>query len=147
MPLQAINGILNYLRISGTLGTAGQPDPGQFTAIRAAGYEAVINLAMPDYTNALTDERELVVAQGMSYIHIPVVWEEPTTQDLELFFGAMDELAGRKVFVHCALNYRVTCFVLLYRVIRQGEFLYPDDFILCSRSFVKNQRERPKTTQ
>jgi protein tyrosine phosphatase (PTP) superfamily phosphohydrolase (DUF442 family) len=117
---QDIDGILNYLRVSDTIGTAGQPDPGQFAGIQAAGYEAVINLAMPDSTNALANERELVIAQGMAYIHIPVVWENPTAQDLDRFFGAMDGLTGRKVFVHCAFNWRVSCFVLLYRVLRQG---------------------------
>jgi protein tyrosine phosphatase (PTP) superfamily phosphohydrolase (DUF442 family) len=56
----------------------------------------------------------------MDYVHIPVVWENPTLEDLERFFTAMDALQGQKVFVHCILNMRVSCFVYLYRVIRQG---------------------------
>ena len=88
--------------------------------MRAAGYEVVVNLAMPDSTGALPDEAERVAAQGMTYVHIPVVWEAPTAQDLAQFFDVMQEHAGAKVFVHCALNMRVACFVLLYRVIRQG---------------------------
>jgi protein tyrosine phosphatase (PTP) superfamily phosphohydrolase (DUF442 family) len=111
--------ICNFLRISSTLGTAGQPTPKQFADIRAAGYKIVINLAMPTSTNALPNERELVAAQGMDYIHIPVVWESPTLADLERFFQAMDDHEEQKVFVHCAKNMRASAFVLLYRVIRQ----------------------------
>jgi protein tyrosine phosphatase (PTP) superfamily phosphohydrolase (DUF442 family) len=112
--------ILNFLPVSDDLGTAGQPASEQFQAIRAAGYEVVINLAMPDSTHALPDEAGLVREQDMTYVHIPVVWESPTLQDLDRFFEAMEASQGQKVFVHCALNMRVSCFVLLYRVLRRG---------------------------
>jgi protein tyrosine phosphatase (PTP) superfamily phosphohydrolase (DUF442 family) len=112
--------ILNYLPISDTLGTAGQPTPGQFAAIRAAGYQLVVNLAMPGSTDFLPDEGELVAAQGMAYIHIPVVWQSPAPEDLARFFAVLDRNRGRKVLVHCALNMRVSCFVFLYRVLRLG---------------------------
>jgi protein tyrosine phosphatase (PTP) superfamily phosphohydrolase (DUF442 family) len=113
-------GITNYLHISDTLGTAGQPTAEQFAAIRAAGYEVVVNLAMPGSTNALPSERELVAAEGMDYVHIPVIWESPTAHDLERLIAVMDQNQGRKVFVHCALNMRVSCFIFLYRVLRLG---------------------------
>jgi protein tyrosine phosphatase (PTP) superfamily phosphohydrolase (DUF442 family) len=112
---------LNTLRISDTIGTAGQPTPEQFAAIRAANYQVVVNLAVADSPNALANEEELVTAQGMTYIHIPVVWEAPTAEDLDRFFTVMDRNRGRKVFVHCALNMRVSCFVFLYRVLRLSE--------------------------
>lgn len=116
----ALEGILSYLPISKTLGTAGQPTAEQFAAIKAAGYEVVVNLAMPDSSNALPHEQALVAEQGMHYVHIPVVWEHPTARDLEHFFDVLARCRGRRVFVHCALNMRVSAFVLLYRVIWQG---------------------------
>jgi protein tyrosine phosphatase (PTP) superfamily phosphohydrolase (DUF442 family) len=112
--------ILNFLPVSDTLGTAGQPTAEQFGSIAAAGYEVVINLAMPDSSNALPNEADLVQEAGMTYVHIPVVWESPTLRDLDRFFEVMDRSKGRRVFVHCALNMRVSCFVFLYRVIRDG---------------------------
>ncbi len=115
-----MDSILNYLRISDTLGTAGQPAAEQFAGIRAAGYEVVINLALSTSTNALPNEGDLVAAQGMEYAHIPVMWKSPTAADLERFFAAMEQHRGRKVFVHCVLNMRVSCFVFLYRVLRLG---------------------------
>ena len=70
MPASNVERIVNYLNISDTLATAGQPVRQQFRDIKAAGYDLVINLAMPDSPNALPDEAELVAAHGMEYIHI-----------------------------------------------------------------------------
>jgi protein tyrosine phosphatase (PTP) superfamily phosphohydrolase (DUF442 family) len=115
-----LNGIVNYLKISERLGTGGQPSAEQFSEIKAAGYEVVVNLAMPDSTNALPNEAELVCEQGMEYVHIPVVWEDPQDKDLDRFLQTMARNRRRKVFVHCVVNWRVSCFVYLYRVIEQG---------------------------
>ena len=115
-----MNGIVNYLQVSDLLGTGGQPTAEQFSEIKAAGYEVVVNLAMPDSTDALPGEAELVREQGMEYVHIPVVWEDPKDKDLDRFFQAMARNRTRKVFVHCVVNWRVSCFVYLYRVIEQG---------------------------
>lgn len=112
--------LLNFLAISERIGTAGQPTPEQFATIGRAGYEVVINLAMPDSTHALPNEAQLVREQGLEYVHIPVVWEAPTQADLARFLELMSHYQGRKVLVHCAMNMRVSCFVLLYRVLRQG---------------------------
>jgi protein tyrosine phosphatase (PTP) superfamily phosphohydrolase (DUF442 family) len=112
--------ILNFLVISDTLGTAGQPARDEFAAIAAAGYEVVINLAMPDSSGALADEADLVAEHGMAYVHIPVVWERPTLADLARFFEEMEARRGARVFVHCAMNMRVSCFVYLFRVIHLG---------------------------
>jgi protein tyrosine phosphatase (PTP) superfamily phosphohydrolase (DUF442 family) len=112
--------IINYLEISPAVGTAGQPTRQQFAEICAAGYEVVINLATSTSWDAVADEPELTRALGMQHIAIPVDWEAPTTHDLEQFFAAMDGCKGRKVFVHCARNMRVSCFIYLYRVLKLG---------------------------
>lgn len=115
-----VEAIVNFYRISERLGTAGQPTAEQLATVRESGYEVVINLALPTSTNALPDEADIVAGLGMEYVPIPVVWERPTAADLDRFFEAMDRYRDRRVFVHCALNMRVSAFVLLYRVIRQG---------------------------
>ncbi|RPJ49750.1 MAG: phosphatase [Chloroflexi bacterium] len=111
--------ITNYLEISPLLGTAGQPAREQFTAIKEAGYDVVINL-LPS-PNTLPDEQALVTGLGLDYINIPVIWQQPTPANLDDFFQAMRANQGRKVFVHCAMNMRVSAFVYLYRVLVQGE--------------------------
>jgi hypothetical protein len=45
--------IYSYLAIGEKLGTAGQPTPDQFWKVREAGFEVVINLALPASDNAL----------------------------------------------------------------------------------------------
>ena len=120
MPPPSLEDIVNYLPISDTVGTAGQPVAEQFAAIKLAGYEVVVNLAMPNSSNAVPNEDAIVAGLGMHYVHIPVVWEHPTPQDLAQFFDVMARCRGRKAFVHCALNMRVSVFMLLYRVIWQG---------------------------
>jgi protein tyrosine phosphatase (PTP) superfamily phosphohydrolase (DUF442 family) len=102
------------------LGTAGQPTAAQFRAVREAGYAAVINLALPSSTGALTDEGGVVTGLGMSYFHIPVDFQAPTALDFQAFCRVMEIFEGRPVFVHCAANMRVSAFVFLYRVLRQG---------------------------
>jgi len=117
MTADAIASITNYLAISKSIGTAGQPLPAQFKLIRQAGYQIVINLALPDSKNALPNEGELVASLGMIYIHIPVQWEKPAQADFTHFARVMDAFQGKKVFIHCALNMRVSCFLFCYRVL------------------------------
>jgi protein tyrosine phosphatase (PTP) superfamily phosphohydrolase (DUF442 family) len=112
--------LTNFYPISLLILTAGQPTAAQIALVAAAGCEVVINLARPSSPNALADEAELVAAQGMDYIAIPVVWEEPTLDDLARFFAAMEANQARMVFVHCMVNYRVSTFIYLYRVLRLG---------------------------
>lgn len=120
MSNHSLDQIYNFLPISPTLGTAGQPTAEQFDAVRDAGYGVVINLAMPDSPKALPGEAELVTERGMAYIPIPVEWEAPTSADLDRFFAAMNEHREKKRFVHCIANMRVSAFVFLYRVLEEG---------------------------
>ena len=115
-----ITEIFQYRAISDALRTAGQPTEEQFRALREAGVEAVINLALPTSDNALANEGSIVTGLGMAYVHIPVDFKAPTSADFRTFCGVMEAFAGRRIFVHCAANMRVSAFVFLYRVLNQG---------------------------
>ena len=104
----------NFHAITPRIGTAGHPTAADFSAIAAAGYEVVINLAMHDADDAIADEGRLVSAAGMSYIHLPVPWEAPTAGHLKTFIGLMDALDDKKILVHCQVNARVSAFMLKY---------------------------------
>lgn len=114
-----IEDIYNYLKISDSIATSGQPTKEQFSAIQQSGYQLVVNLALPESTNALPDEKQIVEAEGMQYVHIPVVWEKPTIENLNEFFSVMEANADKKVLVHCAANMRVSAFMYLYRHIHE----------------------------
>lgn len=110
--------LYNYLRYDDHLASSGMPKPDQIAAIAKSGAKIVINLATMKSENALTNEKELVEAQGMQYIWVPVEWENPTRKNLDDFMNAMDARKDEKVFVHCQANYRATAFIALYRVLR-----------------------------
>ena len=118
---QSVEEIINFLEVFDWLGTAGQPTRDQYPLIKDSGYQAVINLAMPDSTGSYSNEEEVAAENGLVYFHIPVVWGNPTYQDLERFFSIMKILRGKKIFLHCALNMRVSVFVCLYRILVLGE--------------------------
>ncbi|OAI25944.1 MULTISPECIES: protein tyrosine phosphatase family protein [Methylomonas] len=93
------------------------------------GIEAVINLAPSTASNALPGEAELVVNQGITYIQIPVAWEQPRLSQLEQFFAVLKAFKRHKVWVHCAKNKRASAFIYLYRKLCLAEeeviALYP----------------------
>jgi protein tyrosine phosphatase (PTP) superfamily phosphohydrolase (DUF442 family) len=115
-----VTDIYNFLPLTDTLLTSGQPTEEQFSAVARAGVQTVINLALSTSTNALRDEAGLVKSLGMEYYHFPVIWDKPSREALDQFMDVMDSHAGRKMFVHCAANMRVCTFVALYRILRLG---------------------------
>ena len=106
--------LLNFCQLTPQVGTSGQPTVEQFAEVAALGYDAVVNLAMPDSDNAVADEGGIVTTLGMSYFHIPVPFDKPTADQLRQFSGLMDVLEGSKVLVHCAVNARVSAFMYQY---------------------------------
>ena len=106
--------IFNYLKVNDQLSTAGQPTEDQLRDAAAEGFTTVINLAPvnPPYTPA--DEAGLARQLGLTYIYIPVAWNNPTDADFAAFAQAMDETAGSNTLIHCAANFRVTAFYSLY---------------------------------
>jgi len=117
---EALKAIYQFRVIDDKLGTAGQPTAEQIRVVRASGYQSVINLLPADSKWAVAEEAAAVAEQGLRYHHLPVVWEAPTAADFARFCELMEQEAGRRVFVHCAANKRVSAFVYLYRVLRLG---------------------------
>ena len=117
----ALEEIYQYRRIDDRLGTSGQPSEEQLGDIAAAGFETVINLALHDDPRySLPDEPGTVAALGMEYVHLPVDFSAPTEADFKAFASAFEAHADSRLWVHCAANARVTAFLGLYRVLRQG---------------------------
>jgi protein tyrosine phosphatase (PTP) superfamily phosphohydrolase (DUF442 family) len=116
-----LQSIKNFRQASPEVATSGQPGSEHFAAMAAAGYVAVINLALHDNPSySLVDEPGDVGAANMGYVHIPVQFDHPAADDLARFMAAMDTYQGRKIWIHCAANIRVTAFLGLYRVLRQN---------------------------
>jgi protein tyrosine phosphatase (PTP) superfamily phosphohydrolase (DUF442 family) len=108
----------NFRRMTERLTTSGIVPPDGLKALRAQGYEVVINLLPDTGRDAIPNERDIVESQGIEYIYIPVDFKQPTSSDFSTFSEALDRVREKKVHVHCAANYRVSAFYSLYLVSR-----------------------------
>lgn len=115
-PLESVR---NFQVVDDRLASAGQIAYDQIPLIRERGYEVVVNLAIADEER---NGREgfHVAREGMTYVHIPVDWDEPLTSDVRMFLDVMRANRDRKVFVHCFANMRASAFVYLYRTLVEG---------------------------
>jgi uncharacterized protein (TIGR01244 family) len=107
--------IYNWRRLDERITTSGQPTEAQLADIQALGVRHVINLGLHTSEKALPDEAASVSRLGMTYIHIPVDFQNPTDQDFEQFCAEMARLEDVPVHVHCIANYRVSAFCFRYR--------------------------------
>lgn len=121
----SIEDITNHMVVSDKLASSGQPTKSQFKDIAEAGFEVVINLAMPDSDYAIPEEGCIVTARKMVYAHLPVPYEAPTAEHLRMFFAIMKAFGSKTCWVHCALNYRVSAF--LYQYFRLVHNVSPDE--------------------
>ena len=111
----SLEGIFNFLPISPSIITSGQPTEAQFRLIKEAGIQRVINLAPPGVENALPDEASTLRELGLPYVNIPVDFRHPTEDDFAVFCNAMQEAGDERLWVHCAANMRVSAFIFRYR--------------------------------
>lgn len=102
------------------LTSSAQPDAAYLKRAKALGYDIVINLAPPEYKEAVEAEGALLAAQGVAYLNIPVNFSNPTAEDFRLFSDVMKSVQKKNVLVHCQVNLRGSSFTFLYRVIHEG---------------------------
>lgn len=107
--------IYNWRRLDDRTTTSGQPTETQLADIQALGVRHVVNLGLHSHEKALADEAGSVGRLGMTYIHIPVDFQNPTDEDFARFCSAMSEVGDAPVHVHCIANYRVSAFFYRYR--------------------------------
>jgi protein tyrosine phosphatase (PTP) superfamily phosphohydrolase (DUF442 family) len=109
-----MSAIYNFHKVSDLLSCSGQPGEEQLSSIATDGYKVVINLGLLDGKYALADEAVSIENLGITYHHIPVLFDNPQIDDLTLFIDKMNEHASEKTLVHCAANYRASVFTGLY---------------------------------
>ena len=113
---------VNIHQVFDWLWTSGQLSQGDVLALPDLGIEVVINLALPSSPNALPAMRpswSLVWAWPMCKFQ----WNgsTPYRSNLISLSGVLNAFAGRKIWLHCAMNMRVSAFVYLYRKLVLGE--------------------------
>ncbi len=116
MALTDPESIHHWRRLDDRITTSGQPSEAELADIAALGVRYVINLGLHSHEKALPDEDATVAALGMSYIHIPVDFGNPTERDFEAFRVVLEQTGDAMTHVHCIANYRVSAFFYRYRV-------------------------------
>jgi protein tyrosine phosphatase (PTP) superfamily phosphohydrolase (DUF442 family) len=117
MPIAEIK---NFVEVGEAIATGGQPSESQLKEVAAAGYQVVVNLGLLDPRYCLPDEAGLVADLGMEYFHIPVVFTDPRPSDFRRFVEVMASHRDYRIFIHCALNWRVSAFLALYGELHLG---------------------------
>ena len=108
--------IYNYHKVPGLFETSGQPGKQQLKLLAKTGYELVINLAPSSrLEGAVINEAQILEAEKVEYIHIPVDFNNPSNEDFEKFVSNIERHKGKKIWVHCAANMRVSAFIYKYR--------------------------------
>ncbi len=96
-----------------TSGRLGEHDPARLATV---GVRHVVNLALDDHPEALTDEAARLAENGIAYTHIPIPFDTPTEAHYAAFREALTGTDG-PVHVHCIMNWRVSA--LFYRFHRE----------------------------
>ena len=112
--------IRNFRRLGQATATGGQPTQHQLALLAHSGVEVVINLGLANAEYSLADEKGDVESLGLTYVHIPVLFQERTSADLDQFIETLSRHHDRTLFIHCAQNKRVSAFMALYRILHLG---------------------------
>jgi protein tyrosine phosphatase (PTP) superfamily phosphohydrolase (DUF442 family) len=111
--------VLNWRRLNSRITLSGQPTEAQLAKIKDMGVAQIINLGPHTNKGALPDEAGTVADLGMSYVYIPVDFENPAVEDFDKFCEAIERPDGETIHVHCIYNARVTAF--FYRYAKMGK--------------------------
>ena len=116
MQSKDLSKVFNYHNIDNLFATSGQPNAYQLKLIAENGYDAVINLAPNSvFEGSVINEAEILTANKVKYIHIPVNFNKPKNEDFLKFVNCVEENKDKKIWIHCAANMRVSAFVYKYR--------------------------------
>ncbi|HVI58712.1 MAG TPA: protein tyrosine phosphatase family protein [Luteimonas sp.] len=98
--------------------SAGQPGPGEWTAIAAQGVTTIVDLR-PDAERPGRDEAAEVRAAGLDYRQIPVAGPRDLTPEAAHALWQAIETAPGQVLVHCASGNRAGA-LLAIAAVREG---------------------------
>ena len=109
-----LNDVINWRRLNSLITLSGQPTENQLVEIKQLGVTHIINLGPHTNKGALNDEAGCVENLGMSYIYIPVDFDNPAEADYIAFCSALEQHKEERIHVHCIYNARVTAFFYRY---------------------------------
>jgi uncharacterized protein (TIGR01244 family) len=109
-------GLIRY-ELDERLTLAGQPQPSDWAALAAEGFEVVINMRSDAERAAAQGQR--AEAAGLRYVHLPLPAYELEPEHLAMFHQVIEAMHGR-VLLHCRSATRVALIWLLDRAVYAG---------------------------
>ena len=107
----------NFVPITSSLATSGQPSRAALADLKRIGVEAVISLGPPAGPDLVPEEPAIVRAQGIDFISLPFPPDGPSEAQYLAVAVALGRAQGRRTLVHCQANWQASTFVFLHRVI------------------------------
>ncbi len=106
---------MNFQPASDRLATGGHFVGAGAEQLAGEGFSVVVDLR----EEPPSGQREKLAALGLTWVHVPVSWENPQPAHFEAFRAAMAEHRDSRVLVQCAANYRASAMTYLYRVVEE----------------------------
>jgi protein tyrosine phosphatase (PTP) superfamily phosphohydrolase (DUF442 family) len=111
----------NVVVINDLLLTAGQPTASALAGLKGMGVEAVISLGPRGGPDLVPQEPAIVRGQGIEFIALPFPQDGPSEAQYDAVAQALRQVQGRRTLLHCQVNWQVSTFVFLYRVLEGKE--------------------------
>ncbi len=118
--MNRIENIDSYKKNDEKLSTAGQPTESELGLLADDGFEVIINIRPESEMLDLFDGKSIVENLGMKYFQIPVTFDTLTNEIIVKFIELMEEQKGKRIFLHCRKNVRVSVLLALYQIIKLG---------------------------
>lgn len=112
--------IPNYVELTPTIGTGGQPSQEGLKLIAEKKYQSVLNIRSGSESFELAAEERQALQLGLRYFMVPFSAKEPSETQALAFNALMSALKGDKVFVHCGSGNRVGSLMMIYFVLEEG---------------------------
>jgi protein tyrosine phosphatase (PTP) superfamily phosphohydrolase (DUF442 family) len=112
--------IERYFEYNPLLSSGAQPTAEEIAALKAEGFQAVVNISPASAGNFLKNEAIIVESLKMDYVHLPVDYYNLRPVYYHTFKGIMNGLKDKKVFVHCGGNIKSSSFLHIYNVLENN---------------------------
>lgn len=107
----------NFVPITSSLATSGQPSPAALADLKRIGVEVVISLGPHGSSDLVPEESAIVRTQGIDFVSLPFPPDGPSEAQYLAVAEALGRVQGRRTLVYCQVNGQASTFVFLHRVI------------------------------
>ena len=118
---ETVEGATNYTRVDATIACGGATSPEAMTALKALGFNSVINLREAGEDGVDVEaSRAAAEAAGLRYVHIPFVSASPDPEAVTRFLDVASNESVYPAYVHCSGANRAGMMLMAKRMAVDG---------------------------